>query len=660
MKKPSLVAVLLLVLLTLGTFWPVVRFDFVHWDDDTYVLNNTRVQAGITAGNVAWAFTTTYFGYYYPLTWLSHMLDCQLYGLWAGGHHATSLAIHLANVLLLFAALAAMTGAVWRSTVVAALFAVHPQHVESVAWIAERKDVLSTGFCLLAIVAYARYAKKPSAAGYAIVLAAFVLGLFAKPMIVTLPFLLLLLDYWPLERATLPPLWKEKLPLFALVPLFGLVTYAAQKTINAVASVDAIPMGQRVANGLISYAGYIVKMFAPLRLTAFYAHPRGGVSYGLAAAAAAALAVLTAALCWFGRRRRYLTVGWLWYLGTLAPVIGIIQVGNQASADRYTYLPFVGLFILLVWGAADAFDGWLLRHPAPAATIAAVVIVAYAARAHAQVYSWKDSATLFSAMVAISPDAAVAHYNLGKVADEQGRTPDAVASYRKAIELEPGRANAWTNLGIDLQKTGDNAGALDAFLRSDQLKPGTAATQFDIGLLRESLGQFPEALAAYDEALRLDPSIAGLHAGLSRVYRRLGRPKDAVAAGVEALKRNPDDVAACVNLGSVCEELGLWAEAQLAFEQATRLNPGDAESWALLALAYQNQTQNDKAMTAYREAIRRKPELSICRYNLGVLALKAADVPAAREQADALRELDAQLAERLESLIQAHGGAGPR
>jgi tetratricopeptide (TPR) repeat protein len=386
----------------------------------------------------------------------------------------------------------------------------------------------------------------------------------------------------------------EKLPLVALIPLFGVLTYAAQKKINAVASVDAIPAAQRIANASISYVGYIVKMFAPLRLAAFYTHPRAQVSYALAAACAAALLVATLAALSLGKQRRYVAVGWLWYVIALAPVIGLIQVGNQASADRYTYLPFVGLFLLLVWGAADLLKAWLTHPRVPATVLATIVVLAFAVRARAQVFTWRNSTTLFTTMVATSPDAAVGHYNLGKVWDDANRMDDAVASYRKAIELDPARADAWVNLGIDLHKRGDKDEALKAFLRADELKPGVASTQFNIGLEREALGQFPEALAAFDEARRLDPNLPAQQS---------------------------------------------------------------AESFAYLALAYQNVRQFDKAATAYRKAIALNPALTICRYNLGVLALKAGDRSEAMEQLTALEGLDAKVASSLHELIEAHAGA---
>ena len=637
MRRQSLLAAILLCLLTVGVFLPVVRFDFVHWDDDAYVLDNPRVQAGLNADNVAWAFTTIHFGYYYPLTWLSHMVDCGLYGLWAGGHHATSLLFHVANVLLLFAALSRMTGAVWRSAIVAALFAVHPQHVESVAWIAERKDVLSTFFGLLAILAYARYARQPSVSRYVGVLSCFFLGLLAKPMIVTLPAILLLIDYWPLGRWPSTPrgggwrLVREKLPLLAAVPLFGALTYVAQRKINAVASVDAIPIDERAANALISGVGYIVKMFAPIKLTAFYTHPRAHVSFTLAVCSAVALLAATVASLRFGRRHRYLAVGWLWYLVALAPVIGLIQVGDQSSADRYTYFAFVGLFLLLVWGAAEVCEGWLARRPVTAGVMATAVVLALALRAHDQVAMWKDSETLFTTMVSISPDAPVAFYNLGKVRDEQGRTEDAVASYTRSVELDPRRVQAWTNLGIDLHKLGRKDEALKAFLRADEQKPGVASTKFDIGLEREALEQLPEALAAYAEAMRLDPSIAGPQGRLSPV-----------------------------KLGALYEKVGRWPEARDVLERATRSTPDDAESFAYLALAYQNARELDKAAVAYREAIRLNPSLVICRYNLGILALKAGDAPGAAEQLEALETQDAKLAQALRDLIRSRVSGGTR
>ncbi len=585
MKRDTVIACVLLAALTVAVFAPVVRFDFVHWDDDVYVVDNTRVQAGLSVDNVVWAFDGAHFGYYYPLTWLAHMTDCQLFGLWAGGHHAMSLLVHLANALLLFFLLFTATGATWRSFTVAALFAIHPQHVESVAWISERKDLLSTLFCLLAIAAYARYAKAPTAGRYAWIVVAFAASLLVKPMYVTLPVLLVLVDWWPLERRqrVIP-----KVALLAALPIFAVATYVAQSRLGAVMSADAIPLGPRVANALISYGAYVVRTFAPVHLSPFYVHPRQHVSYALAAASAAALGLATFGALRLGRRYRWAASGWLWYVVTLSPVIGIIQVGAQGSADRYTYFALIGLFVGVVWGAHELFVRFAVPRVVQALA-AAAALIACAVLAAAQCQTWKNSTALFTRMVTESPGASVGQYNFGKVRDGEGDLVGAIASYRKAVELEPRRSQAWINLGIDLHRQGDDDAALEALQR----------------------------------AIEIDPAD-------SRAFR---------------------------NLGPLYEQRGQWMEAEAALERVTEKTPDDAEAWALLALAYQNLNRPDDASASYREAIKRNPALAVCRFNLGVLALRRGDAAEANEQLSALRALDEKLAASLQSLIDRQSAA---
>jgi protein O-mannosyl-transferase len=710
---PVFLAGLLLVLLTGAVFYPVAWCGFVHFDDDVYVVENPRVQAGVTWTNLKWAFQTTEGGNYIPLAWLSHMVDCQLYGLTAGGHHLTSLLIHIINVLLLFALLWQTTGSLWRSFSVAALFAIHPLHVESVAWVSERKDVLSTLFWFVALLAHARFARKPSWEAHITIFAAFILGLLAKPMTVTLPFTLLLLDYWPLRR------WgvdgaeyqnsggqgktpgaqgfvhavREKLPLFSAALLFSAIAFLAQKKANAMEFAQSIPWGQRVANAVLSYGIYIGKMLFPFHLAGFYSHPRSEASYGSAACCALALVVITGAVLRFGTRWRYLPVGWFWYLGTLVPVIGLVQVGRQGWADRYTYVPLLGLFMILVWGGADL----CLRLPPlyrPAVrVVAAVLLGLLALRAHDQTSTWKDSRAYFSNIVRVSPMADMGHYNMGMVYDEEGRIQEAAGSYRQAIKIDPGRADAWNNLGIDLAKMGQSKEALEAFSRACEIHsqsdlyflgrynvgctyqsmgypeealsafaevlkahPDHVKARVQSAVVLEGMGRWDEAQRCYEEAATLSPKDPVPLLGLSRVYRQHKKTDEALKAGLKAVKLNPTGVEELTNLGTLCEELRMWPEAQMAFERAVQAHPGNAECWAYLALAYQNQDQTEEAMKSYAEAIRLKPELSGCRFNLGLLALKNGDKALALDQGRSLEKLDAKLARALLDRIR---GAGP-
>ena len=432
-----------LALLTLAAWLPVLRNGFVNLDDSYYVTANPWVRQGITRAGLAWAMTAKVASNWHPLTMLSHMLDCQLFGLDPAGHHATSLLLHLANVLLLFAVLWRMTGAAGRSATVAALFAVHPTHVESVAWVAERKDVLSALFWILAMGAWARYARAPSAGRYLLVLLLMALGLMAKPMVVTLPFALLLLDVWPLDRLRLG--WRrlliEKLPLLALSAASSLITLRYQET--SLAPLGVVPWSLRATNALVSWAAYLGKLFLPRHLAVFYPIPLAIPAWKVAGAALLLAAITALAVRW-ARREPWLLAGWLWFLGTLVPVIGLVQVGRQAMADRYTYIPSIGLFLAVVWSVA----GLLREHRAALATAAGIVVLALAVTTRMQIGYWSDSATLFRHALAVTgDDNYLAHIGLGKAlmgekdwdgAAEQLRA--ALARYPYLIEARAGLA----------------------------------------------------------------------------------------------------------------------------------------------------------------------------------------------------------------------------
>jgi tetratricopeptide (TPR) repeat protein len=484
---------------------------FLLWDDNQYVTANAVVLRGLTWAGVRWAFTTFAVSNWHPLTWLSHMLDVELFGVAAGAHHLVSAVLHAANTALLFLVLARMTGAPGRSAVVAALFAVHPLHVESVAWLSERKDLFSTLFGLLALAAYASYAVRPRAGAYALVVAAFAASLLSKAMWVTFPLLLLLLDVWPLQRVRAwpgvrdprpprcPPrstgaLLLEKAPLLALSAAASAVTVVAQSRGGAVMSLGELGFGARLANALVSYARYVAKTVWPTELAAHYPLPAGGYAWWQIAAAAALVAAFTALAIGRGLRAPWLAVGWCWFLGTLVPVIGLVQVGHQALADRYAYVPIVGLFIAAAWELAERIAA-LGPHAVRTGTAAAAAAsIALAAAAWRQLGTWSDQETLFRHALAVTTDNGRAHLLLAQALAEEDRYPEAVAHAREAVRLEPGNARAHKNLGFMLYR----------------------------------MGLLDEAIAALEEAVRIDPGYSEAHGNLGIAYGRKGLAAEAM------------------------------------------------------------------------------------------------------------------------------------
>ena len=556
-------ALLLLILATVAVYAPVLHHGFVEWDDPYYVTENSHVRAGLSAGGIAWAFTAVTLANWHPLTWLSHMLDVSLFGLSPSGHHLTSLLLHLANTLLLFDVIRRMTGSPWRSLGVAALFALHPLHVESVAWISERKDVLSTFFWLAAIWAHARHVERPAPTRYALVALAFGLGLMAKPMLVSLPLTLLILDGWPLSRArdmrlsTWRPLVVEKLPLFAMSLASAVVAWLAQKSGGAMAG---SPLSTRVANVILGYAGYLEKTVWPAGLSALYPY-REHPPAAEVAAKAAVLVVVTAAVAWFGRRRAYLVAGWLWYLVTLMPVIGLVRIGQQGMADRYSYVPLVGVFVMLVWGAADLAARMRLARGARTVTGGAAVLAAAALAlgARHQVGTWKDGTTLWERVIAVGGNSAVIQNNLGAALEKAGRLDEAASHFVEATRLDPRHSRARCNLGN----------------------------------VRFEQGRLAEAIQAYDEALRIDPdygqarlNLAKAHYNLANSVWRGGHPDQAEREYREAIRARPDDAGFHRGLGLVLAQQRRYDEAADAFRVSIQLDPGNAAAHDGLAMAF--------------------------------------------------------------------------
>ncbi len=570
----------LLVAVTLAVYWRIGRHGFLHYDDDQYVTENPVVRSGLTAEGVTWAFTTTHFSYWHPLTWISHMTDVELFGLDARAHHFVSLSFHAANAVLLFLILFRMTGGLWRSGFAAALFALHPLHVESVAWIAERKDVLSTFFALLAVGAYIRYVRRPGVPGYLAVLLLFLLGLMAKPIVVTLPLVLLLLDFWPLRRfsrAKPPPLLRilgEKVPLFLLSAAVGVVTLLSPGVRGAASTLDRLPLDVRAANSLVAAAGYLRQMVWPSSLTVYYPHPEGSLGSWQIAGAVVLVGGMTILALRFAGRRPYLAFGWFWFLVTLLPVSGMMQVGGQSMADRYTYVPIIGVFVLISWGVSDLTAGWRFRAPSLAAAAgAALCLLAFVA--WRQAGYWRDDRTLFSHAIEVTSNNYLAEMNLGVALEREKRVDDAILHYREALRIRPSYADAHYNLGVALGRKGRIDEAASHYGRVLQLRPRDANAHNNLGFLLYGQGRLDEAIAHYREAIRTQPQFPLAQSNLGSALGRQGKIDEAIVHFRAALRDQPEDVMANYNLGIALMIQGKREEASFHFREALRGKPGD-------------------------------------------------------------------------------------
>lgn len=518
-REQTLLALLLLVVLTFGLYATSLHNQFVNYDDPSYVLENPHVNTGLSVANVKWAFTGTASDNWHPLTWLSHMFDVTAFGLKPTGHHLDSIAWHALNAVLLFLLLRAATGYFLRSFAVAALFAVCPLNVESVAWVAERKSLICTTFLLLALFAYGAYVKQPSVARYLALMALFALGLMAKPMVITLPFALLLVDYWPLNRpapadgskgTSVAKLLLEKIPLLALSAASAAITIYAQRAGGATRGFGTpIPMSQRLANAIVSYATYLWKAVWPARLAVFYPHPEGALPIWKVAVAALVLIVISLAV-WHWRERRYLVAGWLWFLGTLVPVLGIVQVGRQAMADRYAYIPFLGLFVMVVWLAADSLAPrrtpsaqWIL------AAAASVAIIAYGCVSFVQIGYWQTSDSLFTHAIEVTGRNGVAEENLGVAMLQVGRPDLAFDHLKAAADDMPDFSTAHYDYGTVLQQAGRADKALHEYALALQFTGDAeeaARIHNNVGSIMLQRNSIDDALREYNTALQLDPN----------------------------------------------------------------------------------------------------------------------------------------------------------
>ncbi len=667
-------ASLVLVLATLGAYWRVQEQGFIELDDQRYVEENLQVRQGLSLDGVVWAFTTQHASNWHPLTWLSHMLDCELFGVDPGAHHLTNLLLHIGSALLLLAVMMRLTGAPWASLFVAGLFALHPLHVESVAWLSERKDVLSTLLWMLTMWVYLRYVERPGRAGHIAVVLVFALGLLAKPMLVTLPFVLLLLDYWPLGRIgagqslpavhqdlrrsrqrTISALLIEKAPLFLLAALSSWMTVRAQRAGGAAAPLELISLGERVSNALFSYAVYIWKTVWPLELAVFYPHP-GRPPAGQLTVAALLLVALTA-LAWRTRTRRpYLAVGWLWYLGTLVPVIGLVQVGGQAIADRYTYIPTIGLFLMAAVGVSELLAD-RPRARVAAAGAATLVLAALGVRTWYQVGYWENSFTLFQRSIAVTRDNYKLNNTLGGLYLDRGDLSTARRHLEESLAQLPGYADARVNLGLLELRSGDVEAAIDNYRKALESDPYNAQGHDNLGSALAATGRVEEALVHFRQALRIDPARARTHHNLATALVQSGRLEEAVAGFESAIELEPEYANAHAGLADLLAQLGRPDEAVARFETALALDPKHLQAHVKLGRLLAIGDDLDGAKRHFEAVIRLEPALPEPYFFLGLAHLYGGDSQAALEQHRLLTRLDPQMADHLLRSIQ--GGGQP-
>lgn len=564
---------LLLVLSILAVYWQVTGHEFINFDDDVYVTANRKVQAGLTLKGLKFAFSFAERTYWHPLTWLSHMLDCQLFGLNAGLHHLMNLIFHIVNSLLLFAILKRMSGARWQSAFVAALFALHPINVDSVAWVSERKNLLSTFFWLLTMLTYMRYAERPHFSRYAIVFVTLVLGLLAKPMLVTLPFVFLLLDYWPLRRFRFEQMTNgcsggvgqsifgsatgsqafrlilEKVPFLALAAFTINLSSSSVQEHGIVLSMESVSMKLRLSNAFVSYVKYLGNMFWPQELAIYYPFPKM-IPMWQTIASFMLLTFITGFVIKALKRAPYLAVGWLWYLGTLVPVIGLMQAGLwPAMADRWTYVPAIGIFIMVAWGISDLAAKWKFKKTW-LSLAAATVLLVFMVTTWLQVRFWADSITLFEHALKVTTHNFVAHNNLGTALKDQGRIAEATRHYHEALRIFPGYAKAHNNIGAAMEDQGRIAEAISHYSEALRFDPDNALIHYNLGHVLGEQDRTGEAIRHYVKALQIKPDFADAHNNLGIALLRIGKITLAIAHFQEAVRLKPDSEIMQKNLKS--------------------------------------------------------------------------------------------------------------
>ena len=655
-----------LVIITFAAFEPVRHNDFISYDDNGYIVENTRVNGGLSIESIKWAFVSEYASNWHPVTWLSHIIDCELFGLNPVGHHIMNLLFHTANTLLLFWILARMTDStsspracsLWQSAFVAALFAVHPLHVESAAWAAERKDVLSGFFWMLGMLCYVRYVERPGAGRYIVLLLIFALGLMAKPMVVTLPFVMLLLDYWPLHRLSAEntksetqnpkqiriteiqntkhvtggtqrraiSLLLEKVPFFILAAAASAVTYVIQERAGTTRVVGDLSIGTRIGNAFVSYVGYISKMFYPKGLAVLYPHPGTSLAFGQVIISVLAIVAVTAGTIYLAKiGRRYAAVGWLWYMGTLVPVAGLIQVGMQGMADRYTYLPSVGIFIIIAWGIGELSTspfvsqlkesskggggkGWLRINNAVLWAGAVIVLSALVICTRIQLRYWRNSEALYEHALAVTKNNAVMHNHLGVVLGSQGRVKEAFEHYERAVEIRPDFAQAHNNLGFILDSLGEYERALGHFNEALKLDPSYFEAHNNLATMLSRQGKTDEAIVHFRKALAARPAAGEVHYNLALAFESQGNLDEAMEHYLKALDARHTSAEAYYNLGNIMCTHGKLQEAIGQYRKALELDRGYFEAHHNLGNVLLLAGQAKEALLHFQKASELRPQ----------------------------------------------------
>ncbi len=655
------VAGVLLILATLIVYLPVKDHQFVHLDDDLY--HNPHTQEGLTWANLAWALTALEAGFWHPLTWWSHMLDYELFGLSPGGHHLMSLLLHTLNVLLLFGLLHRWTGALWRSFLVAALFALHPLNVESVAWVAERKNVLSTLFWFLTLGAYVHYVRKPHWRRYLWVVVLFVLGLMAKPMLVTLPCVLLLLDYWPLGR--LGPSWSEfrqkvskllleKAPLFALSVTSGILAIHAENKLGALPSLQQIPLDARLGNALTSFVAYLGKMVWPTDLAVFYPHPEVSLPVGQVVMAVLVLGTLSILVLRGGASFPYLLVGWLWYLGTLLPVSGLIQVGHHSMADRYMYVPLIGVFILMVWGCTQWVEGSQVKK---GWGIGACVflLLGLSINTRLQLAHWQNSVSLFEHAIQSTADNYLAHNNLGTVFLEAGEIDKGMEQLAIALEIKPESPEVLYNLGLALKQKGHLDGAARYFSEALALNRDLAGAHNNLGLIRMAQGDGEKAIQHFSKALEMDPQLFEALNNLGTLLLGNGQAEKAISYFTRSLLLKPNQARAHNNLGAALDLQGHSEEAMTHYHRALELAPYSYLTHNNLGKMFMEKGDLERAARHFSKVIEIEPRFGDAHFNLGVVRTSQGSVKkavASFRQALKLNPNNTEAQQRLALLLE--------
>ena len=625
---------LFLVVVTFLAYWQVLDHGFLNFDDTRYVTENTHITKGLAREGVVWAFTKSYASNWHPVTWLSHMLDFEIYGLDPSGHHLTNLFFHIANTILLFWVLLKMTGALWRSGFVAVLFALHPLNVESVAWIAERKNVLSTFFWFLTLWVYVGYVEKKRIKNYLLVVLCLALGLMAKPMLVTLPFVLILLDFWPLKRwgwedthteaetrtlkaETLASLVMEKIPLFILVAGASVTTYIVQKGGGAMRSTEFSSLYSSTANALVSYLDYLEKMAWPRGLSVFYPYPGNALPAWKVLVCGLVLVGVTTWVVRAIRRAPYLAVGWFWYLGTLVPVIGIVQVGEQAMADRYMYIPLIGIFIAIAWRLPELMkNGKQKLLP----ILGGVFIFLLVALTWTQVRHWKNGITLFEHAISVtkneSPSFVIVYNNLGHALASEKQYEEAVTQYRQGIKINPYYSKAHNNLGHALNELKRYDEAIEHYQQAISIEANYAEAYNNLANALGKKGKLKESIAYYNEAIRFKGDYAEAHFNLGVTLGQQGRFEEAIGQYQKAVQIKPDFVRAHNNLASLLGQRGDFVGAISNYQKAITIDPGFAKAHNNLGSTLAQQGKFEEATEHFERALNNDPNYVDARKNL--------------------------------------------